>query len=540
MTRVSLKTKIMFLITSLVLFIILLLTGINAYFESKETEEQIGQRALQFATMIASMPTIRNAFKHENPERVIQPIAENFRGLIGAEYVVVGDKNSIRYAHPDKHKLGKKMVGGDNDKALNEGEHYISKAIGSLGLALRGKAPILNEQGEIVGIVSVGFLVDDIQAIIYNKLLKISGASLIVLALGTIGSILLARNIRKDTLGLEPYQIASLYRDRTAILASIKEGIISINKDGVITMMNESAQTILGLSKENINGKIEDLFPNTKMYEVLSAGDVVRDDEMVLNNRLVIVNRTPIFGEDGSIVGVVASFRDKTEITEMLNALSEVREYSEDLRAQTHEYTNKLYVLSGLLQLGHFKEAIELIQTESQLNIDQNKVLHRQIKDKNVQAIILGKIGKASEKKIDFEIDDNSFLGHLPKQLGVGKLITILGNLIDNAMEATAMKKYKHVLFFATDVGRDIIFEIADNGEGIADEDISQIFELGYSTKGKADRGYGLAIVKKTVDELGGQIEVYNQPKSGAVFSVFIPKHPKYVNETEKRGGSYD
>ncbi|MBT2218464.1 sensor histidine kinase [Virgibacillus dakarensis] len=523
MKRVSLQTKILGLITSLILFVTILLAGIISYMESEETEENIGKRALNVATAVSFMPTVREAFELDDPAAVIQPLVEKIRKKVGAEYIVVGNADSIRYAHPDESKLGKHMVGGDNAKALVHGQYYTSKATGSLGPALRGKAPIFNGQGNIIGIVSVGFMVEDIKVIVLKKLLKISSVALLVLVFGIIGGVLLARNIRKDTLGLEPYEIASLYRDRNAILQSIKEGIIAIDKDGYISMMNPSARKILSLHHDIKFKKIEEIIPNTEMYQVLQTGELKKDEEMALKDREIIVNRTPII-ENGKVVGVVASFRDKTEVNEMLNALSDVRKYSEDLRAQTHEFTNKLYVLSGLLQLGHYAEAIELIQKESALHLNQNKVVFEQIQDKTVQAILLGKISKASEKKISFTIDDNSSLDIVPKQIDMVKLITILGNLIDNAMEAVEANETKHVTFFTTDLGEDIIFEIADNGRGIPEDTIANIFETGFSTKGKYDRGYGLASVKEIVDELKGSIVVHNQPDGGAVFSVFIPK----------------
>lgn len=208
----------------------------------------------------------------------------------------------------------------------------------------------------------------------------------------------------------------------------------------------------------------------------------------------------------------------------MLNALSEVRRYSEDLRAQTHEFTNKLYVLSGLLQLQHYDEAIELIQKESSLHLNKNRLVLEQIKDKTVQAILLGKISKASEKKVDFAIDENTSLDTVPEHIDMTKLITILGNLIDNAIEAVEGNQVKEVIFFATDIGEDIIFDITDNGVGIEKESMARLFDTGFSTKQAFDRGYGLASVKDSVDELGGVIEVYNKTDGGAVFSVFIPK----------------
>ena len=533
MKRISLQTKISVLITGLLLFITILLTTSFSYIDLKQTEKEIGVRALQIASTISLMPTIRSAFSTSNPEEVIQPIAKEIQEFVDAEFIVIGNADSIRYAHPDEEKIGKKMVGGDNDRALINGEYYTSKADGSLGPSLRGKAPIFDDDGNVIGIVSVGFMVEDIRSIIFRQVLKMSGAALVVLLLGLVGGVLLARNIRKETFGLEPHQIASLYRDRSAILSSIKEGIIAIDKDGNINMMNESAQKLLKLPKKYTFKKIEDIVPDTKMYDVLTSGEPMRDDEMVLNNIPVIVNRTPIKGKDGKVEGVVASFRDKTEINEMLATLSEIRRYSEDLRAQTHEYTNKLYVLSGLLQLEYYEEAIALIQRESEMHGSQHKVLLDQVKDKTVQAILLGKISKASEKKIKFSIDPNTFLHEIPEHVDIGKLITILGNLLDNAIEAVQFTDVKQVTFFATDVGEDIIFEVADSGSGIGDEDSMRVFERGYSTKEMEYRGFGLSIVKDTVTELGGAIEFHNQASGGAVFSVFLPK---VIKDEEKAG----
>ncbi|MDY0404366.1 sensor histidine kinase [Virgibacillus sp. 179-BFC.A HS] len=532
MKRISLQTKILGLIIALIVVVTILLSGIMIYIEMDQTEDNIGTRALNAATIVSSMPSVRDAFELEQPSEVLQPIAENVRKQIHAEYIVIGNTDSIRYAHPDVHKLGKKMVGGDNDRALINGQSYVSKATGSLGPALRGKAPIFNKNGDIVGIVSVGFMMDDIQSIIFRKIARMVGISLAVLVFGIIGGIILAKNIRKDTLGLEPYEIASLYRDREAVLQSVQEGIIAVDKRGYISMMNNAAKRILSLPNDYKLKKIEELIPNTKMYDVLMTGKAEKNEEMIINNRKIIVNRTPIVEKD-QVVGVVASFRDQTEVNKMLNTLSDVRRYSEDLRAQTHEFTNKLYVLSGLLQLGHYQEAIDMIQKESDIHVDQNKLVFEHIKDKTIQAILLGKISKASEKKIHFTIDQNSSLEEVPKNVDMFHLVTILANLIDNAFEAVEQNEEKQVTFFATDLGKDIIIEIADNGPGIDTEKSSHIFELGFSTKNGADRGYGLASVKKIIDELEGVIEVHNQPDAGALFTVFIPKAQERTLELE-------
>ena len=521
--KISMQTKLIGLIISLLFFVIILLTSVFTYIQSKQTEQHMGQLALKVATTVSFMSEIKTALYLDNPSLEIDPIVEKMRKEIGAEYIIVGNKDSIRYSHPQKWKIGKKMVGGDNDKALVDGKYYISKAKGSLGPALRGKAPIFDETGNIIGIVSVGFMLKDVQSAIIENLIPVIFFSFITLLLGGIGGILLARNIRKDILGLEPNEIAALYREHNAILLSIKEGIIAVDEKGFITVMNNSAREILGVEDNPIKQPIEKVLPNLGIRDFFESGTYEKDKEMILKNRMVIVNRTPII-EKGKVLGIVASFRDKTEMSKMINTLSEVRKYSEDLRAQTHEFTNKLYVISGLLQLGQYKEAIDLIQLESSINNIQNRILFEQIQDKKVQAILLGKISKASEKKIDFSLDETSYLKAFPKHIDISKLITILGNIIDNAFEAAYESQQREVSFFATDMGNDVVFEVVDSGPGIKADEIKNIFKKGYSTKKGDDRGYGLSIVKEVVEDLGGMIEVQNKKEGGTVFSVFLPK----------------
>lgn len=524
--NLSLQTKIIILSTSLILLITVTFSAILSYEEIEDTKEYIGTRALETAIAVSIMPSVINAMNDENPEEVIQPLAEFLRNQVEAEFIVVGNKQSIRYSHPDPQKIGEKMVGGDNDPALLKGEFYKSEAVGSLGPSLRGKAPIFNEFGAVVGLVSVGYMMDDIHLIIIRNAMEVMRIGLIALAIGIVGSILLAKNIRKETMGLEPREIASLYRDREALLSSIVEGVVAIDNKGRITTINQSAEKILGLNQLSINAHIEDVIPQSKMKEVLQTGQSIRNEEMLIGNKVLIINRTQIY-DKGEIVGVVSTFRDKTEIQEMLRTLSEIQQYSEGLRAQTHEYTNKLYAISGLLQLDQINEAIDLIQGESTFQEQQMRHMLDHIQDKKVQAILLGKIGKASENKVNFLIDENSSLQSLPEHFDISKVINILGNLIDNAIEEVAQKPVKEVSFFVTDVGKDLVMEIEDSGSGIVEKDLENLFEVGFSTKGKKDRGYGLAIVKQAVEELKGTIEVKSDPNTGTVFTVFLPKQAR-------------
>lgn len=527
--NVSLQTKILGLIISLILFVVILLTGIFAYIEYQETQKQTKQLALQTAKTVSFMPTIKEAFVSEHLSEDVQRIAAQVRVQVEAASVIVSNRDEVIYSHPNPEVIGDKILGNDNYKALVFGGYYNTESTGRLGAVIRGKAPIFIDKGKykkLVGVVSVGFSKEKIHTKLLNNLLQSSMFALVVILLGIIGSVFLAKNIKRDTLGLEPYEIASLYRERNATLLAIKEGVLAIDGVGNITMLNNSAKELLGLTDQAIRQPIEKYLPNTGMLDVLQTGEKESDREMVINNKVIIVNRTPVI-ESGEIVGVVSSFRNKTEIQDMINTLSEVRMYSEDLRAQTHEFTNKLYVLSGLLQLGKYDEAIDMIQAESSVHKDQNRILFDQILDSKVQAILLGKISKASEKKVTFTIDENSSLQFLPEHIEISQLATMIGNLIDNAFEAVEIlneDREMNVSFFAIDMGHDILFEVSDNGVGITEDQMIHLFETGFSMKGNKNRGYGLANVQKVVDDLNGDIEVKNRKEGGTIFTIFVPK----------------
>lgn len=360
---------------------------------------------------------------------------------------MIGNTEGVRYAHPDPAKIGLKMVGGDNTGALKEGRAYVSEARGSLGESIRGKAPIFNEDGTIIGVVSVGFLTEKVAKRTEEKLRNILALALLASTIGIFGGVLLARNVRKDIHGLEPHEIASLFRERNAILHSVKEGIIAIDADGYITMVNPSALEVLQLEKNSILHKhISEVMPTSDILEVVESGEPQENKEITLLNKPVIVNRIPI-KEKEKVVGVVSSFRDKTEMNKLLHTLIEVRKYTDELRAQTHEFTNKLYVISGMLELGKYQEVQEWVQEEYQVHQEQNHILFEQIEDEKLQAILLGKLAVASEKKVQLRLDEGSSIRVIPDRIPLASLVSIIGNLLDNAIEATEGKKDGEVSF---------------------------------------------------------------------------------------------
>ncbi|TMV48317.1 sensor histidine kinase [Paenibacillus mesophilus] len=524
----KLQTKLIFIICSLLAFVILSLGGIYYYVITAVLEEQIGTRALKIAETVASMPEIREAFDDPDPSAVIQPIAERIRTKTDAEYIVIGNREGIRYSHPVPDRIGKEMVGGDNGPVL-EGKSIVSKAVGSLGPALRGKVPIINDNGAVMGIVSVGFLMEDINHITDVYQSRIELISLIVLAVGLIGSVVIARSVRRSIHGLEPEEIGALYTEKQAILESIREGIIAVNREGVITMANRYALQLLQLPENaGISGlPIEEIIPNTRLNEVVRTGKAEFDSEMLIGDHEVIVNRVPTTDLSGRVTGAVSSFRSKSELYRLAEELSQVRRFAETLRAQTHEFSNKLYVISGLIQLESYQEAVELISRETSVHQNLVQFIMREIPDPMIGGLLIGKYNHAHELKVAFEIDHESSFKDIPIRMDRGLLVTIIGNLADNAMEAVLAcdsRSDKYVKLFMTDLGDDLIIECEDNGIGIPEEIMSSVFEKGFSTKEGEHRGIGLTLVHHAVGKLNGYVTIHKNPAGGTIFTVAIPK----------------
>ncbi|SDX05695.1 two-component system, CitB family, sensor kinase [Marininema mesophilum] len=516
--------------TSLLIFMVVLMIGTYVYSILVTTiENQVGKRALSVAQVVAEMPEIKEAFSQKQPWRIIQPIAEKIRKQTGAKYIVVGNRQGVRYSHPLAERIGKKMVGGDNSPAL-QGKSYISKATGSLGPALRGKVPIKNQQGHIIGIVSVGFLSHDIDEIILDNLADILMILLIIFLLGTLCAFFIAKYIKQLIFGLEPNEISALFRERNAVLESVREGIISINPIGKITMINQVAMDILEIPPHQsvLGESIQSILPNTRMLHVLAKkGEPELDREMRIHDKEIIVNRLPIIDQN-RILGVVSSFRLKSELDQLNLQLSQVKQYVEALRAQTHEYKNTLYTISGLIQLESYQEALHLIHEESTSHQDHIGWVMDHFADPWLGAILIGFYNRARELKVNLVIDKKSRLSHLPSSLPSSSLVTILGNLITNALEAvqnqiTPKPQVNLSIFEETD---QLTFIVADNGKGIPNDDIKRIYHSGFTTKQTdphTTRGYGLSNVLQLVQEQQGSINVDKSSLSGACFTVTLP-----------------
>jgi two-component system CitB family sensor kinase len=528
--RLKLKTR-MILVFGLVVLIQSGLIGLFAITTLKESlHDQIAQRALHVAKTIAAMPQVIKAIETKQvatlPELALTMASKN-----DALFVVIGDRKGIRLAHPTLARIGQPMYddeGDDNEPALVYGRPYTQIAVGSLGASMRGKAPIFNSTDEqVIGIVSVGFKMDTVQLISSQY----RNSLLLAISVSLIASVLIAlwftQHFKKALFGLEPEQIGRLYQERNATLESVREGIIAINRDGYITTFNRAAVQTLELQKDTqLNGQhIRTVLPNSHMLEILETGEAEFDREIWLRDRNFIVNRIPLI-QAGEITGVVSSFRLKDELDLVSQKLTDIQAYADSLRSQSHEYANKLQTIAGLIQIGSTDEALTLIGQESLSHQELIGLLTATVSDPILSGCLLGKYNRAKELGLNLVIDAESSMHDMPLSLPREQLVSVLSNIIDNAMEATKNQGNDTIYIHMTDLGRELIFEIEDQGPGISEQQQEQIFARGYSSKSEPNHGLGLHLVQQLLPLLPGRLTLENTDQ-GCRFTVYIEKRPE-------------
>ena len=420
----------------------------------------------------------------------------------------------------------------DNSIVLVSGKTFVSKNSGSLGDSMRGKAPVFDAAGEqVIGVVSVGFLLNQVQGTIQRYQQILLAVVLVAFFLSVLMALWIANHFQRAIFGLEPEQIGQLFEERNATLESVREGIIAINKQGSITTVNKTAIETLGLSPaaEVIGEQLEVILPDSRMVEVLLTGEPQFDKEVWLNDKHLVVNRVPII-QDGQVLGAVSSFRPKDELDRVSKKLERTEQLADSLRSQAHEYYNKLHTLAGLIQMGATDDALELIGQESRNHQQLIRLLIEAVPDSTLAGCLLGKFNQARERNIHLRIDPDSHMVDIPPAISRLDLVSILGNLIDNAIDAT-LESLKNssdsgqILLVMTDLGDELIFEVEDQGPGIPDDQLVTIFRKGVTSKSAEGHGYGLHLVRSLVDRLGGQITVEpGSQKIGTRFVVSIPK----------------
>ncbi|ELB2788293.1 sensor histidine kinase [Vibrio alginolyticus] len=530
---ISFRKRMLIIMTLSGLIELLLLVAAGVTYLKINQEQEMGEKALGVARFLADSAVVREMIETQNS----QPYQLRFRELteaIGAAFIVIGDHKGVRLIHPVDERLGKPMRGGDNRRALERGLSYVSTAQGSLGYSVRGKAAIFDEQGNIIGVVSVGYLLDRLQDRIEPFLAFLILMVIVVVVANAIVSNYASRKFQRAILGFEPEEIGRLYGELEVTMSTIKEGVLSIDAQGILRSINRSACQILGIDRESaLNKPLTDTLRDSDLYTVLESGQEDHDIEIFLNHKRLIANRSPIY-VDGKIVGAVSSFRLRDEINDLTEQLSQTKEYADLLRSQTHEHRNKLNTISGLVQMGELDAVQKLIGQETAHYQAMIEFLRDTVKDPLIAGMLLGKTERARELGLQLVVEEGSRLEPLPEWLNSEDLVTILGNLIDNAFDATltsirdesnVASERRNIDVSVSDYGNEVILEVIDHGCGLPKTmDPQTLFTKGVSTKSRQNRGVGLHLVNQLATRYHGHVEMIPNTNYGTRITVYLPK----------------
>lgn len=479
--------------------------------------------ALSIAEAAADNGEISAAMARGDPDHRVAALAESLRKATGASYVVVIDLDRVRHSHPDPALIGQQV---EEPLVALDGRGHVGIDRGALGRSANGKAPLRAPDGRIIGEVSAGILERHVTDAVVRALPALAGNAAVALLVGVGVSLLLARRLKRQTFGLELDEIAGLLQEREAMLHGVSEGVVTVDSRGRISLANEGARRLLGLGSAALGKSVEDALPPGRMRELMSGdrGDVV-DETVVTDDYVLIVTRMPV-SHGGRDLGAVITVRDRTELAGLVRELDSVRSLTDALRAQQHEHANRMHTVAGLLELGRGEEAQHYLTELSTTRSGTAEALRDDIGDPTIVALLLAKMTIAAERGVELHVRvDGGVASVEGLAVKTRVLVSIIGNLVDNAVDAAASgaapQPRVEVRFVEAD--RDhLAIEVRDNGPGV--EDLDRVFDDGYTTKPHregAPRGLGLALVHRLVVRNGGRVDVVND--RGAVFRVVLP-----------------
>jgi two-component system, CitB family, sensor kinase len=516
----ALSTRILLLQLALIVITVTAGFAVSLVQARRQIDRQAGQQSLAIARTVRSIPAIRNAFGTPRPWTAIDPIAERIRRSTHAAFIVVANDRGIRYSHPDPAKIGK-PTSTDPSVALS-GREYVGVQTGTLGRSVRAKVPIYGQDGAVIGLVSVGVLESAVSAQLQSDLPVILIPPLAGLALGVLGSVLLARRIKRQTFGLEPNEIAALLEQREAVLHGIREGTVATDRNGRVTLVNDEARRLLALDEDPVGRDLAEIVPAGRVRDVMSGASDGADQVVLVDDRVLVVNRMPV-SLHGQDVGSVVTLRDRTELEDLVRELQDVRSLADALRAQEHEFAHRLHVVAGLIEVGRYDDAVGFIENHALVHQALVESIVESVGDPALLGLLLGKAAVASERGVELRVTDTS----LPEALDDTRdLVTVVGNLVDNALEAVAGmgKGWIEVSVRSHDGG--LLIQVSDSGPGVDPAIAEEIFDDGFTTKahhGAGRRGLGLALVSQAARRRGGRVTVENDGR-GARFTVHLPQ----------------
>lgn len=485
---------------------------------SNATRDGVKATGFAVARTLANAPEIRRGLLLPPNSNVIQPLAQAVAARNDLLYAVVTNMQGIRYAHPNASMIGQNFIGEDLQPAL-KGHENAAVNRGVLAPALRVFTPVYDERHQQIGVVVVGISLSEVDEQVSRSRQAAMWILIFSALVGFVGVWQVVRVLKRILLGLEPYEISAQFKQRQAMLQSLKEGVMAVDADGRVTLLNHAGRRMLLSSTAQGSGTHQPLLAD--LLSVLQTGTPIFDRELGCNGRLLLSNTVPVRSQE-SIIGAICTFRDKTEVSQLMQRLDGMVNYVDALRTTSHEFMNKLHVILGLLNMKRYDKLQEyVLQTAQNYQSDIGAIQH-QIKSPVVAGFLLGKINRAKECGFTLTLADECHVPDNPNEKQVTVLVTVLGNLIENALDAMSGQQEGEVGLFLHYQDGWLAGEVSDDGPGIAPGNIDAIFRKGFSTKGE-NRGVGLFLASQQLAELGGTLSVESEPGVFTQFFVHLP-----------------
>jgi two-component system, CitB family, sensor kinase len=479
-------------------------------------------RALAVAVSVADTPQVRRALRTPHPSTAIQPFAERVRRDTRTDFVVVMSLDRTRYSHPDPAQIGRKFIGDLG--GAPQGRPFTQEHTGTLGRSMRAVVPVFaaGPGSRVVALVSVGITTSRIQDALTSRLPTIALAAAVILAVGLLGAWLISRRLRRQTHGMGEEEITRMYEYYDAVLHAVREGLLLVDTEGRVQLVNAEAQRLLSLDESAPGRPVTDLgLPESLTRAVLSTDH--RPDEIhLVDDAVLVVNMAPATWQ-GREVGSVVTLRDHTEIQAVAGELDTVRGLAESLRSQNHEAANRLHTVVSLVEMGRTEDALDFATEELEVAQLLTDRVVGSVADPVVSALLLGKTAQAAERGVQLRLGDSTAVTGIPVEQR--DAVTILGNLIDNAIDAVSEASTRVIVVELTGSSEYLWVRVSDSGAGLTPAAQEQVFERGWSTKatdGPVGRGLGLALVVQAVRKYDGKIEVGTSELGGARFVIRI------------------
>ena len=386
---------------------------------------------------------------------------------------------------------------------------------------------VKDDNNQVVGYVVTGYSDDVLKNSAIDSIIFLLTMTAFGLGAGIVGAIYLARRVKKILFGLEPEEIAAMLQERNIILDSVREGVITIDSKGLITLVNIEAESLLKDANihnvdELVGKHIKEVMRNLEFDSILSNGRIITNAGIKVGDILFIITSVPLM-LDGNIIGAVFTFRKKSVVEELANQLTGFKNYSTALRAQTHEFMNKMHVIMGLIEMKAYDQLKEFTKEVAYNRQSEVNYVVTRLRDITLAGLVLGKISRSRELDIDFSLSEESELRHDLEVPSVHDLVLIAGNIIENAFDALQNFDGERIVSLSIlDFDKEIVIIVEDSGPGMSESSKKNVFVRGFSSKGKG-HGFGLYLVKQSIDNLGGTIDIETAEGEGTTFTVRLP-----------------